>query len=232
MFEYQWRERPVYSYFHGLIQTLRLRRFWARFDIHDPPAVRPLLVMSVVSLMIAGVSFGTTVAMSVLVMMLMWGGRAIRSVEIGSALSFGAKSAIQLGAVVGLWSLASLAALMIFRDSMKRFKVSTGHVVRVWAYAVPHILPLTGAWGLGVSAAVLICLAVDPAASNWLFPLLDLSPMVYGAIVLLSGIHVLCSIRHGYGTYLRMWHGWGIAIASQVIAVLATATIIVILATL
>lgn len=230
LFEYHWRERPVYFYLRSFFRSLRPRKLWRGFDIHDPPAVKPLFVMAAVSVVVAALVLGVLLLLQLFIMFSRPGLRLL--VDVGAILSLAAGNALAVGTLGILWSVASLGALMIFDQSMSRFKVRRSHVVRVWAYAVPLALPVVT--GL-IGGYVVVWTAIDAWLEwgrQWRRLGQQVLPIGGYALVGLWAIHVLRSIRHGYGTYLGMWHGWGIAIASQVIAVLATATIMVVIETL
>jgi len=104
-------------------------------------------------------------------------------------------------------------ALLIFQQSMRKHRVRTTHVLRVWVYSVPQLLPIAAA----VAYAWDCILAVTRIPMN---P--DLEWLIAGPVWL----HVLICLSLAYRVYLRIPHAWGVAIASQVIAILIAITLL------
>ena len=117
--------------------------------------------------------------------------------------------------VVALWWTMSFGALLVFQQSMQRCRVRTAQVMRVCAYAFFAILPL-----VPLFLAVLVCASSLVARGAFLHPI------VFACGVPLPVVGVILFIWAGYKRYLRMPHGLAIAIASQVIAVLAVLIIV------
>lgn len=114
-------------------------------------------------------------------------------------------------------------SLMLYRQSMRIYKVRSVHVVRVWAYATAGFLPLAV---LGYLPAFAIA-EYYSSTGNWLRTLkfswlYDTQP--HFALMVL--IHGTWSIAQGYRKYLRIPHWLGVAFVSQVMAGLAVIIIV------
>ena len=231
LFEHQWRKRPVRSFIVSMRRALRPRKLWTFVSLHDRPPVKPLMFMSLASLVLAASMFFTATTI------LHWintsqvqtwsAGRMNRTLSAGAlyeALSIAADVLAGVVIPVLCWSALSFAALMIFRQSMRIYRVQLAHVIRVWAYAVPGSF----VWLVSVIAAVVIFTSItDHLAQDGVG--VNLGPFTEGiawGALLLSGWQVIWSLRCGYRHYMRMDNAFGVAIASQIIAVLATATLL------
>lgn len=93
---------------------------------------------------------------------------------------------------------------------MRRYRVRSVQVVRVWAYALPLSLPwATIVYAVAYNAVALLGWPSDAGLiSSWL-----LLPVI--------GTHALRSVGLGYKHYLRMDHGWAVAVASLAMGFLA-----------
>jgi hypothetical protein len=118
--------------------------------------------------------------------------------------------------LMGTWLAMSLLALLIFQQSMRRCRVRTAQVVRVWAYSTPMALP------------VLMFVAGLSEKLPWSLFGLNLLPMGRNGgmdFVVAGGASWLLAIRAtqwGYARYLRMPHAFGVAATAQVMALLST----------
>lgn len=217
-FEYQWRRRPVRSLVRTWFWALRPSKLWARFNIHDPPQVKPLLALVVVSLLLFAFLAGALDGFSSWFWPWWnWGrptvGRwPVLLDDLPRYVLRAFKSAIPYsGILVVVWTLTSLAALMVFRQSMRRFKVRTVQVLRVWAHAVPLMLP---------GAALLFFLGVSIRINLTVYVGIFVSTVPDILAVLVFLFYVTWSLRCGYKTYLRMDHSLAVGIASQLMATL------------
>lgn len=118
-------------------------------------------------------------------------------------------------AIYVMWALFALAALMLFRQSMRIARVRTVHVIRVWTYAAGAAMPLS-ALGTTLSLMVFdVVLSILDWPYRWRYGWLIQASGFFGLIAL---IHSTWSVARGYSLYLKMPHGFGIAIAIQLIA--------------
>ncbi|MBI4718723.1 MAG: hypothetical protein HY763_13025 [Planctomycetes bacterium] len=224
LFEYNWRRKPIRALLGAWWATLHPGRLWRTITLHDPPRVLPLVALVFTSHIIA--SFAVIIlCVSTKVACVAWWqydfarkrpefvGRfpPIRAADLldwtrSAPLSdeFAAFAAVTL-----LWSVTTLASLMIFQQSMRRYYIRPGHVVRMWAYAVPATLtlatfevPLALAWSeLGFQHAKLLHVA------------LALAPLGLSVTLIYKGCHA----------YMHMDRPVAMAVTSQFIAVLASA---------
>ncbi len=233
-FEYHWRTRPVRSFLTSMRLALRPKRLWQQVDIHDRPPTPGLVGLALVSVVLTAcvVLIGLT-----FIGWVMWpqyvktpSGRwvpgPLRVSQIWPAMlrMLPAMSVLIPAAVA--WCVSSFLALMVFRQSMRLCKVRAGHVVRVWAYAVP----LAMAW---FAVAYVLLGGFYQSAQNWL-PAHELTVLLLEAIspgraVILGvgfGGMVIWSIRCGYRHYIGMRHAFWVALTTQVIAFLLTMTVL------
>lgn len=115
-----------------------------------------------------------------------------------------------------LWPVLTLAALMIFRISMRRAHIRTVHVLRCVAYSLDGILWSTALLLAGVYIALFIS---DSGAQD---------SMEFGLLLGLMLAVVLGSYRlwAAYRYYLRFDRPFATVLATQVITILATATLV------
>ena len=187
--------------------------------IHDPPRLKPLLIWMLIIIGIADLFALAGVALAQWIMASM---SAVRWTDANWA----ALPGYVLGRITSwrwhapfgifiLWCVLGLFALMLYRQSMRIYKVRTAHIVRVWAYSSVAFLPLAV---FGFLAAFTLAEAIANMGSwqnrrmyYWLYD----SPAIFGLLALIHGIW---SIGQGYRKYLRMPHSLGIAIVSQIMA--------------
>ena len=121
--------------------------------------------------------------------------------------------------LMACWAGATFGALLIFRQSMARCKVRTGHVFRVWVYA---LLPIPV--GQTIFCLIFICADVvtllDLAGLSRIAPILAL--WTCSAISVATWFWTFLSIALGYRLYLKMAHAWVVAFSAQLIALLFT----------
>ena len=216
LFEYRWRHQPIRSLGHSWRLAMYPARLWRLIDIHDPPQIVPLaltVAVAVVAVLIMAPALFGLYEWSY--WRLVPGFAPPRYGDLPSFLLQGGlfnAAAYRFPLIIVTWAATSFAALMVFRQSMRRCRVRTVHVMRVWVYAAVCILPLVP---LFEYAAGYVIDYLRIRAGRWSSP--NIEP--FAMIPLL--LFVLWSIRHGYRHYLRMPHGLGIAVASQIIALLA-----------
>ncbi len=215
-FEYQWRRRPVRSLVRTWRTTLRPQRFWSEMDIHDPPRLRPLIGMIALSLMLSLAIWPLGWALADWLWSWRWSaGNTWRRAQWGSwgglidrwTAVLNDPTVYSTLACAAVWMLTSLGALLIFRQSMRRYKVRTVHVVRVWVYALAMML-----W-----VAMIVPFLPSLITAVWGFPVDPFLP-TYCYLFLVP--YVVWSIHHAYKRYLRMRHSLAVGISSQVIGVL------------
>ncbi len=233
LFEYHWRRRLVRSYVASLMRATRPRRLWSLVDIHDRAPTRALFWLAAVTVVVLVVmaQLGLATAFSIVAApgRVAPSGRWVpgvpRLTDFGAALVNG--EVLRTGGILMLttvcWWGLSLGALLIFGQSMRLFKVRTGHVVRVWCYSV--VLPL-----LGLCAAELAWMAGWTALELWgdwpsYVGGVEIVPVGVTVILLVFWGFVMWSLGVGYRGYLRMDHAMGVAFCSQLIAVLALLTV-------
>lgn len=223
-FEYRWRRRPIRSLVGGWVLSLRPGRFWASVSMHDPPRVAPLLVVPVASLVVLAflcASLGafdlwiadwadgsSSTALSDLLVDLRFYLNDALSPDWAAPLPF---DPMNLLVFLSLWYVATLSALLLLRQTMNRHRVRWPHVVRICSYGLTAV-PL-------VAVAVVLILHGADAAFGTRRHSIALAPGIAVAVIV---VFTIVTIRQAYHRYLRIPHAWGIAVTSQVIAVLTT----------
>jgi len=235
LFEHRWRDRLVRSLIGTWWRTFRPREFWSGIDIHDPPQVGPLAALN----LIAAAVFWAALPVLVLLVKFVWPtswqapqwfGGGYNRLATGSynpvwdlvayALTASTRSPLFAGTArywLFWWGL-SFAALLVFRQSMRRCRIRLVHVWRVCVYGV--FLP---------SCAVPVVACLLRGISDWAQPY---TPALWCAcceslVIVACLVHVTRSLYWAYARYLGMPHAWAVALASQVIAVLASVTLAV-----
>ncbi len=219
LFEYRWRDRPIRSLIYTWRLTLRPWKLWRTIDIYDRPRVGPLLVFLIVatiSLMVVGVvpSFIEEVLERWRFARQMGGaGRSVPTLSgilpaVVWRLSWRNQFTFELVRLVGVWSFFTFASLLVFQQSLRRCKVLTAHVFRVCVYAVVGIAPLA------------ILVSFIPFAFLQAFNAYWFQAAA-GALTLIVGF-AAWSVGLAYRRYIRMPHSFGVVIAVQVMAILAS----------
>ena len=188
--------------------------------MRDPPRVRPLIAMAVLLTSAIIVSDLVLEPIADWVYFMSWGG--VRGwpgagftgyvAWILRRINWYANSVetVYFVAALFFWAAASLASLLLFQKSMRRYKIRTVHVVRIWACSVFPSAALAPAF---LSAAY--CL------SYMLLPGRSVSGLdTYLGVVFLG--YLCWSIRCGYKYYAHMSRGLIAAASSQAVAILAT----------
>jgi len=224
LFEYHWRDRPFRSLVYTWWLALRPWKLWRLVDLHDPPELRPLAFMGAMALFLFALGVPIFLGASMWLIDLVWSPAhgAPTAASIADLPSYLWRPLCDVGSyalVVPLvtWWAISLGVLLILRQSMRRARVRSAHVMRVWAYSVIPVVPtaLVAFWVCFVAVLLLTnsLLHVTRGRAN-------AAPLV--VFLCCFFLHVVWSIRQGYRHYLRIPHCVAVAILSQIIAVLAT----------
>jgi ribosomal protein L37E len=220
LFEYRWREQPVRSLVRTWWMALRPGKFWRAIDIHDPPQVMPLVVFVAVSIAL----FWCVVVLTSATDHWLSTWLSTRSARrrgwpftppgmienIRFVVSSPAPYFLTAGVV--LWGTATLATLLLLQQSMRRHAVQNAHVVRVWAYTIPlHFVWCPIVFPLVAWSDALVTGSMGRVPEE-----------AVGVIILLIAILAIRGLSCAYRNYLRIPHGLGIAVASQLIAAFFT----------
>lgn len=218
LFEYRWRKTPVRSFFGTWLRTLRPKKFWSMLDLHDPPQARALGIMVFASIL---VFYLCEVFMETIDTWLWYGisqwrfSRFYNSSmwlwisDFPSAFidSFTTNEIISDTLSLFLWMATSMVSLLVFQQSMRRYKILTVQIFRVWSYSIPFAPILVSILSYLISYYYTI-------SGEWYPIWVD----VFGGLFLI--VFVIRSLQIAYSKYLRMDHGLGVAISSQIMAVL------------
>lgn len=224
LFEYRWREHPIKSFFGTWLRAMRPKKFWTTLDIHDPPqagAIGVMLCSMILSFFLCFFCMATLHIWMINDVQFWLAGR------IGTSALFSSLPKLFIESISGsetfsvmltliIWTVMSLASLLVFQQSMKRYKVLTVQVFRVWAYTIP-IYP------------ILVCIITFMVGycmilSDFLYYRGARGTDIVSGMVMFIG--VIRALHLAYRDYLKMDHSLGVAIASQAIAILCTLTIL------
>jgi hypothetical protein len=217
LFEYRWLQHPVRSFVRSWRLAMYPSRLWRTVDLHDPPQTRPLLLTVL----------ATVVALFILTPMLTgleewaaqrsmrWRAAPVTHADMPVYLiqaGFTNPASYRFPAYILTWAIVSGAALLVLRQSMRRHRVRTIHVLRVWVYTAMSLLPLAPLFKyVGGYTEVYVKLRMGRME----FP--EVEP--YALIPLM--LAAVWFVRQGYRHYLKIPHGLAVAITTQIIALLA-----------
>lgn len=231
-FEYLWARRPIRSLWASIKSSLRPRRLWRQFEIHHIPPVRALVALCLVCVGLFVLATPTLTALGEL------GMNAIENLfnvqRRPTWAAFGASVVPRFRGYLipwhqgiswnghflipaATWAVTGFAAMILLRQSMRLCRVQTAHVLRVYAYAT---IPMSLCPFVLLTAAFVIDVLRYWMPWAWIYDTDAAELIVYSLPLLAVGLAIL-SIAFAYRDYLKMKHAWGVAIASQMIAVLA-----------
>lgn len=216
LFEYRWRTQPVKSFVRTWAAALRPSTFWSRVELHDP--VRPWPLLVTLSVFFAFFTIPLVLMEGMGAWLAMWTFRqsysrpgwrpfGIRDLPDYMVEAIFASDAYYTLWAMAIWSACIFAALMIFRQSMRRSKIRTSHVLRVWVLTVLPLAPV-------VAGATSLCYWTCRAMGMWI----DLS---HPAIVIVV-VYATYSLSRAYRYYLQMPHSELVAICVLIMALSGT----------
>ena len=202
LFEYQWRKRPIRSFFRTWRLAARPKRLWTEFDMHDPPRLLPLLMLLVSAILTLNALRALIIASSRA--FAPWRPRARSLTEFLADFgeSFVSSSALELLGVALIYFAAMLGGFLVLQQTLRRYRIKRMHLIRVCTLCLP----------LGWCLVFLGMMVVF---------LLDVHSDLPGWIVLAIGLgQATWSMRQACAHYLRIPHGFGVAFANQIMALL------------
>ena len=211
VFEYRWHGKPIHSLARTWLLAMRPSKLWAKFDLHDPPRIGPLIAMTIVAIAALLAMNATLETTSTAVSAYRWGGTTpqVGNMLIEWAVCLFSWDNCRFLAPVLFYFAILLVGLLLFRQTMQRCQVRLGHVIRMWAYAVPMIWPVLCIGALGcVVAAVFTDRITYYRIDFWL-----------------AGIgmsYVTWSMYRAGKTYLCIPHSLAVAISIQMMGILGT----------
>ncbi len=221
LFEYRWRERPIRSAVRTWWWCVWPPKLWRKIDIHDPPQKGPLIAWPLLCFASFYTALVVLFALQIWIRQYYWawrlaprGGRPPSMTYLLQCLleQVRAPDVYVVVSSTAVWVGCCFGALMVFRQSMRRHKVRTSHVLRVWAYATTTMLP---------AMVFTIFMLFQAALVGRTRAYLPIEP----AVILAFLAHATWSIWRGYGVYLRMPHSFAVAVAAQLMAILGAVTI-------
>lgn len=228
--EHRWREAPVRSFVFSMWQGFWSRRLWQQLDLQDHPSPRLLLGIAAVAFLVYVITLPVAMLMNGIVEVTVdwfrWGAGDPFPTLDEMLRYFRARFPhnMVVGCVCGLgWCAGGLGALMILRQSMRRFKILPVHVVRVWVYSMPLMLPVfvVLSWILFWLVYAVVHLAMDDWFNK---PHQVIDCLDFGALVIIVAI-LNRNLRNAYRFYLRMDHALGVAVSAHLVAILFMTTL-------
>lgn len=224
LFEYRWRDNFLRSLVKTWKVSLRPRLFWKEISIQDPPRPAPLALFvffQLIATLLTIVAYKTIFSLGL-----------TRSIVRGTG--FGkTPSILDLPSIVGnqfsdphtylmlgliaLWFIFTVLSLLVFQISMRLCQVRFAHVFRVCAYSALTFVPIY-VLGFVILGEVIEFLRRSGLLSRGL-----VADIIGFGFLLAILILPTYSILNGYRHYIRMPHSPGVAICSQIMAILAMA---------
>jgi len=225
-FEHHWRNQPLRSFWASWKLAFQPWKLWRTAELHDPADWRGLAAL-LISLGVVYLGLAPLVgnfeffALKLLNSWLlkfglgpnpgMWGDPTSPATLWGQFL-------LRMMGIWLAWAISGLGVLLILRQSMAQHRVRSYHVVRVVVYAmIPCALLPTlymsnlFIWDILLLLRQLGLLGLGAGAYSWLYSTLDAASL---AAIALSTI----SVAYGYSRYLKIPHGWLVALAMQAAA--------------
>ncbi len=194
-------------------------RLWRRLDLHTVPSIRSLLGVALATACLFALLTPLCLALTAGILphvarpdrdgRVYWQAAGNPLHRMTAAAGDPLASAVVIGG--GLWMAGSLAALLVFAHSMRRYRVRAAQVVRVWFYACVAMLPI-------LPPLFAFCCIADAAAG---FPLRFNLIFTIAAVAIVA--RAAWSIHLAYRHYLRMDRSPAVAVCAQLVAVLAAA---------
>lgn len=235
IFEYQWRHRPVRSFFGTWWLALRPWKMWRVIDLHDSPRVPAIFVFGLLVVFVSCCLLAAQLAHLALYFNLRW--LSYRSMPPLSWWEFVMETIedmiwrnrnefpLEIPFAATFWAFGSFLGILILRQSLHRARIRTPHLVRSIAYATLPVLPFYSAFSAlpFVAASLVLLLWRDGTEFRIVFFLESLpTAQIPGAIcVTCATISLAIAVRR----YLRLPHATGIAVGSMLIGVLGSAVV-------
>ncbi len=236
LFEHNWRKQPIRSLLRALFGPIFLpSRFWKRVSLHDQINGGPLAFLILMTLVWFGLGF---VASALLLGLLVSGafyfdylprtagyyGQSSPSFsEMMVAIEMDLWIAVELPLTSPMFFVAlPLAVILVtlglmcsLHETIARFRLRRGHMMRVVAYAAGPAAVLTGTLVNVFSTATLIGYMIGFRTSDW-------DPVIqFSVSVLLLGFPLAVQLRSGMQYYLAIPHAKLAAALITIAAILA-----------
>lgn len=223
LFEYQWRTKPVRSLFYTWWLAMRPKKLWTAVEIHDPVRWGPLVVASIMTMIAMALLIVAGLIVEGSMQYLVWyssngatwraqGNPYFRWI-VRNTLRFvlEPKFYIVLWGYFSLWQFSTWTALLIFRQSMRKYRIRPVHTFRIATYSAVVV------W-MGITLAAIAGTFIPSLPGRGIE-----SPTLFIASCFL--LHSIRSCALSHRDYLRMDHPWSVSAAAHVIAVLLTLTL-------
>lgn len=210
VFEYCWRSQPVKSLLRSFGLATRPSRLWSTLNVYDPPRVMPLLGMVLLALLALLVLNVIQFGLSDWIIRKQWlEAPRVRLADIPVSIgrAFLNPWAYRNLLPFSSWLLLTLAALLLFPQSLSRRRIRIVHAFRIWAYTAPMIL------------AVMVIAVILVIGSGFVVPEVWYLRLDYYAMTVGLGA-VTWSLARAWSRYLQLPHGLAVAISTQLIALL------------
>ncbi len=225
LFEYQWRHRPVRSFFGTIGRAMLPWRLWPETRIALEPRLVPLLVFVLLMLLLHAVvclstEYGSSTFMD-------WWCRTRfgwTPYIAGQLADLNAYLLALLGAL--LLVVLTWLVLQVFQQTINRYRIRWQHFLRILALAG------TAAWMWHAVVGVLFCLncviatCTPSGVWRWRAWAACTEYLVWLAMILPISVFAL-AISLGMGRYLQVRRGWAIGFLTTFIVLLFLVTSVV-----
>ncbi len=231
------RRRLPHTFSHMFkvwFSAVRPERFWKTLKTHDQQSVAVLIRGAVGALLfVLAIDFVYAVVEDMVVNRHKLTRRSYPIISFIMLLCEGIENTAYAwerawaGFWLAVWEGAALIAMLMYRQSIRQIQLKSQHIVTVWAYSVGLLGP-----------TYLLAFYILLSLSDFFAPIPRGPTIGTPRAVLMSGVattllcalfiaHALWSIRCGCGHYLKIRHGFGVALATFAVASVATSVIYV-----
>lgn len=218
LFEHQAQHGPIASYMRTALGSLKPPRFWRTITIQQPCHGRRLWLYALIFVGLYGFIAGGVSALVLALLGIRWfGGMFI----IRSGVSPPLVVILLLPLVI---QLATIGALLVFQQSLSRWRIRSYHVTRVCVYSAVGLY-------IGMGVILLLWLAFLINSFQFLVPrtsiLWSLAVGVFVMVMILTALHWWVSLWCAYRRYLKIRRAAAMLVASQIIAALVVINVYV-----
>lgn len=218
LFEHQAQHGRFGAFFRTAVGALNPWRFWRTITIQQPCHGRRLWLYALIFVglyeLVAGGVSALVLAMP-----------NIRGIIDWFTPFGGAPSLLAILLLPLMIQLATIAALLVFQQSLSRWRIRSYHVTRVCVYSAVGLY-------IGVGAMLFLCLAfLVNSRALFLVPrtsaVLSLGLGVFVVVATLTLLHWWVSLWFAYRRYLKIRRAVAMLVASQIIASLVVINVYV-----
>lgn len=130
LFEYQWRRRPVRSFFRTLGESMLPWMIWQTATLTARPRITPLIVMLFLTLVLGAATF-ILIAIGIELSDTVNRVTGWPRIPLASVALTGCEWSLRIGAMHLLPALCLLVSAMVLQQTLHAYRIRPGHLVRV-----------------------------------------------------------------------------------------------------